>query len=145
MTYVTDAALAAQTYSAEIEQLLDRNGDGSRDSGVLTLAISTADAMIDGYLAGTYDVPLATVPPLISQIGCDIVRYMLWSTTPPEEARKRYEDAMRRLIDINKGTLTLIGTSGAVVDAAQPLAIAYELTSDDRTFTSLSLVDFVGY
>lgn len=145
MSYVTDAALAAQTYATEIEQLLDRNGDGSRDSGVLTLAMTTADAMIDGYLAGIYDVPLATVPPLIQQIGCDIVRYLLWSTTPPEEARKRYDDAMQRLLDINKGTLTIIGATGAVVATAQPLAISYELTSDDRSFTSSSLVDFVGY
>ena len=144
MTYVTDAALAAQTYATEIEQLLDRNGDGTSDSGVLTLAMTTADAMIDGYLSGIYDVPLSPVPPLITQIGCDIIRYLLWSTTPPDEARKRYDDAMSRLLDINKGTLTLVGSTGAVVDTAQPLAIGYELTSDNRTFTSTSLANFVG-
>lgn len=142
MTYATDAALSAQSYAREIEQLLDRDGDGAADAGVLSLATSTVDAMIDGYLSALYEVPLVPAPPLVTQIACDLVRYFLWGSNPPEEVRLRYTDAMARLLDMHRGLLTLVGTTSTVVAQSTPLAVAY--TTRTRTFDDDTLAGFVG-
>jgi phage gp36-like protein len=107
MPYATQADLETRFGVDELTQLTDRVGAGVPDAGIVARALSDADAEIDGYLASRYALPLATVPPVLARIACDIARYRLWEDRASEEVRRRYEDARRALESIAKGVISL--------------------------------------
>jgi phage gp36-like protein len=107
MPYATQADLEARFGVDELTQLTDRVGAGVPDAGIIARALSDADAEIDGYLASRYALPLATVPPVLARIACDIARYRMWEDRASEEVRIRYEDARRALESIAKGVMSL--------------------------------------
>lgn len=107
MTYAIQADLETRFGAAEILQLADRDGDGLADSGVVAGALAEAAAEIDAYLAGRYALPLASVPPVLVRLACDIARYRLMADNPLEEARTRYEDARRLLENLAAGRVSL--------------------------------------
>lgn len=93
----------------EIAQLTDRATPpiGAVDAVVAERALSDADAEIDAHLSGRYSLPLASVPPVLTRVACDIARYRLWDDQAPDEVRSRYEDARRLLESIAAGKVTL--------------------------------------
>lgn len=99
----------------EIIQLTDRATPpiGRIDTTVAERALSDADAEIDAYLSGRYSLPLASVPPVLTRVACDIARYRLWDDQAPEEVRSRYEDARRLLESLSAGRVTLGPAQGA--------------------------------
>jgi len=107
MTYATQADLEDRFGVDELTQLTDRVGAGVPDAAIVARALADADAEIDGYLASRYALPLATVPPMLARIACDIARYRLWEDRASEEVRLRYEDARRMLESIAKGMVSL--------------------------------------
>lgn len=137
MAYTTRSDLVHHFGEREIADLLDRDNNGVEDTGVLNHVIADSAAIIDGYLASRYSVPLDPVPQLIESICCDIVRYKLWDDRAPEEVRKRYEDRIKQLRDLANGVMSLPSTtttaeSGGSVDYA----------ANERIFTMDSLADF---
>jgi phage gp36-like protein len=138
MPYCTRDILQANFGTIEISDLLDRDNDGGDDDDTLGNAIAYADAMVDGYLAARYVVPLADpTPKLIENIAADIVRYQLWGNNSPDELRKRYEDAIARLKDIMAGKLQLPGAA-----APESGASGIEYVETSRIFTMDTLSDF---
>lgn len=109
MTYVTAADLANRIGQDELTRLADRDGDDVADTGVIDAAIAEADGIIDGYLAGRYDLPLSTVPPLLTSIACDLVVNGLHPWGAPEDVRNRKNDALKMLQQIADGKLVLDG------------------------------------
>lgn len=107
MPYATQADLEARFGTDELTQLTDRVGAGIPDAAIVARALADADAEIDGYLASRYALPLATVPPVLARIACDIARYRLWEDRASEEVRLRYEDARRLLESIARGQVSL--------------------------------------
>jgi phage gp36-like protein len=107
MPYAAQADLEARFGADELTQLTDRVGAGVPDAGIVARALADADAEIDGYLASRYALPLATVPPVLNRIACDIARYRLWEDRASEEVRRRYEDARRTLESLAKGVMSL--------------------------------------
>ncbi len=107
MPYATLADLTARFGDEELTQLTDRLGAGVVDAAVAGAALAEAEAEIDAYLAGRHALPLATVPPILVRIACDIARYRLATDAPLEEVRKRYEDARRLLENLAAGRVTL--------------------------------------
>jgi len=107
MPYASLADLKAAYGERELNDLLDRGGDGMHDPGVLAAAQADVDAEIDGYLAGRYRLPLDPVPRIMVRIACDIMRYRLWSEAAPEMVRERYQDARRLLEAIAAGRVRL--------------------------------------
>jgi phage gp36-like protein len=107
MPYATQADLEARFGADELTQLTDRVGAGVPDAAIVARALADADAEIDGYLASRYALPLATVPPVLVRIACDIARYRLWEDRASEEVRRRYEDARRMLESIARGQVSL--------------------------------------
>lgn len=127
MPYATLADLTARFGDEELIQLTDRLGTGTVDAAVVQAALDEADAEIDAHLAGRHALPLVVVPPILVRLACDIARYRLMSDTPPEEARKRYEDARRLLESLAAGRVSLglpsaqqPATQGAVSVSAPP-------------------------
>jgi phage gp36-like protein len=107
MPYATQADLEARFGVDELTQLTDRVNAGVPDAAIVARALADSDAEIDGYLASRYALPLATVPPVLARIACDIARYRLWEDRASEEVRRRYEDARRLLESIARGQVSL--------------------------------------
>lgn len=119
MPYVTQQQLVDRFGEEELIQLTDRANAGSIDAAVLNQAINDAGAEIDGYLAGRYQLPLATVPPIIALYCGDIARYLLYDDHSTEEVRKRYDDAIAFLKLVAKGTVRLGADEPAATGGAQ--------------------------
>lgn len=107
MPYTTLAELIERFGETTLKQLADRDGDDAIDTDVIDRAISDAGAMIDGYLTVRYELPLASVPPLLSPLAADIVFYYLHPHGAPEEVRSRYRHAVQVLEGLAKGTVRL--------------------------------------
>jgi phage gp36-like protein len=132
MPYAIQSDLEQRYGADELTQLTDRAGAGVPDAIVVARSLADADAEINGYLASRYALPLATVPPVIVRIACDIARYRLWEDRASEEVRRRYEDARRLLESIAKGmvSLGLPEASAAPALAAVSLGNARVMTRD---------------
>jgi phage gp36-like protein len=107
MAYATEANLQSRFGTQEIADLLDRDNNSTADTNALSSAQEDTDAIIDGYISGRYDTPLDPVPNVIVNIAANIVRYTLWGNNAPEEVRKRYEDSIKTLKDIQSGKFSL--------------------------------------
>lgn len=109
MPYATQAALEERFGTAELAELTDRVNGEVIDTTVVTRALSDAQAEIDGYLAGRYQLPLATVPEILVRLNCDMARYYLHAEGATETVRDRYTDAVRLLRAIGSGDVKLDG------------------------------------
>ena len=122
----------------ELIQLTDRADppSGEIDAGVVALALSAAGNEIDGYVAAQYAVPLATVPALLVNLAADIARYRLYKDAPTDQARKRYEDAVKTLTNISKGIIKLPieGASGSSAEPAGRDGVMV-IQSEERIFS----------
>lgn len=133
MNYTSEQQLIDRFGERELIQLTDR-GVPRYDvinSDVLNAAINDAQALIDGYLAGRYALPLASVPTSLSRIAGDLVRYYLYDEHIPEHIQTKFKDAVKMLEAIGKGDINLgldaAGGSPATNDAA-------EMTSQETVF-----------
>ena len=82
MPYTDLAKLTARFGDQLLLDLADRDGSGAVDAGVVDGAIADTDAVIDGYLAGRYKLPLATTPPLLADLAAAIAIYKLHTYEP---------------------------------------------------------------
>lgn len=112
MPYATTAALTGLTGEDVLSRLADRDGDLEADLPALQTALDRADAEIDAYLAVRYPLPLAEVPPILTQIACDIAIYRLGvdGGRIMDEHRTRYEDAIAFLRRLASGGAALAFT-----------------------------------
>jgi len=122
MPYATRDEMIARFGEEELILLTDRDGAGAIDDVPLARALDDADGDIDGYLAPRYALPLASVPPVLSRLACELARYYLYDDHATETVRTRYEDARDVLIAISKGTvqLGLPESAGTVEEVALP-------------------------
>lgn len=142
MTYATQADLIARYGQQLIVDLTDRGetATGVIDSTVVASALSAADAMIDGFLQGTYALPLAVVPPLVSDLACAIAIWRLHTGLPGEKIKADYDDARRTLEQISKGMVKL---SIAGVPAAGTGSTGVQVVDRDRPFTADNMTGFI--
>lgn len=108
MAYITQQQLVERFGEAELIQLTDRDGSaGAIVTSVLDSAIEDAGSEVDAYVGVRYDLPLATVPVSLVRVVSDIVRYRLYDEAATEQVRKRYEDAIKFLVGVAKGGITI--------------------------------------
>ncbi len=112
--YATSAQLTARFGEDELVSLTDRDGTaGTIVAAVLDVALTDASALINGYLAGRYTLPLATPPAMLERLCCDIARYGLYDNGASEQVSKRFDDSVRFLEMVAAGKITLgITTQG---------------------------------
>ncbi|RIA44047.1 phage gp36-like protein [Hephaestia caeni] len=133
MAYATLDQLSERFGEQMLVQLTDRASPpaGAIDASVVTRALADTDAMIDGYLAGRYVLPLAETPDLLTDLALTIAIYKLHTFAPDPKIEKDYELALKSLRDIAAGTIRLnvaglepaaSGNSGVVTnDRERPL------------------------
>jgi phage gp36-like protein len=145
MSYASQADLVTRFGSQELIELTDRTDGNAIDSAIVTTALVDADAIIDGYLVGRYAVPVTPTPALLLRVAADIARFLLYKDRPTESVRQAYEDALKILADLSKGTAALAGAAAAPLDAAPARPIGRILTSGgDKLLTRDSLADYLG-
>lgn len=131
MSYATQQNLVTRFGSDELIQLTDLNNLGSIDPAVVSVALADADAEINSYLAGRYNLPLTQVSAELVRLACDIARYRLFDVRATEAVKVRYDDAIKKLRDIGKGLASL-----GIDEAGHAVAVAgdVQIVSDGRDF-----------
>lgn len=109
MDYCSQVQLEARYGTALLTEISDRAdvATGTIDAGLIARAIADATALIDGYLAGRYALPLATVPALVTDLAQRIAIYYAHSNVASEKIGKDYEAALKQLKDIASGLIKL--------------------------------------
>ena len=121
MAYSTKEDLIAASSERDIIQLSDDARAKVIDEGVVTEAISKADALTDSYIGGRYRVPLSSVPLVIGDISAQLAIYFLWERRQrqnmPASLMEIYKNLIARLKQISEGVISLpaavIGTGSA--------------------------------
>lgn len=140
MPYASQADLETRFGSVELAQLSDRTNGSVIDAAVVARALGDADAEIDAYLAARYQLPLASTPPVLVRMACDIALFRLYSPDPaPEHVRTGYEDAVRDLKRCADGSLVI---DGATALNKSPSGIGVTSRSPERVFNADSLAGY---
>lgn len=142
MSYISQEQLENRYGAQTVAKLTDRAvpSTGLLDAGVLAQVLADTDAMIDGFLQGRYDLPLAAVPALLTDLAAPIAFYKLHRQSAPDKVRQDYEDARRDLSAIALGTIRLS------VAGAEPTATSsggVRTNSPERPFTVDSMKGFI--
>lgn len=125
-----------------IIQLTDDEGTGSVNQSRVDEAIRQADAEIDTYCGGRYDVPFVTVPDIVKKISVDIAIYNLYSRRVeeiPETRSERYKNAIRQLGEIASGKITIGEPESSIPESG---GVKTNTTMDDRVFTKDNMINF---
>jgi phage gp36-like protein len=138
MTYAAESDLTERFGALELAQRTDRTNGTTVDAAVLGRALADADAEINGYLATRYTLPLASTPPLINRLACEIARYRLYDDGVPETVRVRYQDAVSLLKRLASGEVLLAGMEAVAVAGVD---VAYA-TFAPRQMTDTTLAGF---
>lgn len=107
MPYATLDNLIERFGELELTQLTDAASPGLIDEALVTRALADAEAVVDGYLGGRYTLPLASVPPMLTSVACDLARARLYKDALPEVVEKRHADALKFLTLLGQGKITL--------------------------------------
>lgn len=139
--YATIADMQARFAQAELVQLTDDERTGAIVTTRVQTALDQADSVIDGYVAAYYRRADAAspIPPLLTDIACDIARYRLFRHgSPTEHVKNVHDERMRQLRDIASGKLKLdLGE-----ETLQPRDGQILVDSADRHFTRDSMKGF---
>lgn len=123
MSYCSPQDVIDRFGEDELLSLTDRLGLGVIDNTVLTQAINDASALMDGYLASRYQLPLTHAPATLKPLCCNIARYYLYDEQASEQVAKRYDDAVKFLKAVASGDISLgvdaIGTKATSTDLAE--------------------------
>jgi phage gp36-like protein len=136
--YATAADLQARYPERDLIELTDPQAE-ELDPTKLERALADAAAEIDGYLQGRYVLPLQQPPKVLALYACDIAMYRLMTlrrSGDVEDARSRYDDAIRYLRSVSKGEVQL-GISDAGHAAQQEAGP--ELITAPRRFSRDSM------
>lgn len=142
MAYCTLDEIKKQLPEAVTASLTDDSLTGSIDAAVVGEAIADADAEIDAWVGGRYQVPFSPVPDVICKVSADIAIYNLFSRRDaelPEVRKDRYRNALKLLESIAKGTVSI---GAAEQTAAQATGDLPRYTTPEPVFTTETLKGF---
>lgn len=142
MPYVTLQQLLVQPGEPLLIQLTDRSvpATGAVDEAVVSRVLADSDALINGYLAGRYSLPLESTPPLVASLAQAIVFYRLHNFAPEAKVQKDYDDAISTLKQIASGTVKLDVAGVEPISSGASGVIA---TDRERDMTPDSLRGFI--
>jgi phage gp36-like protein len=109
MPYVTLAQLIERYGEPALVAVTDRGqfATGVVDEAAVNRAIADADAVIDGYLARKYALPLAEAQPMLVKVAGSLVFYDLHTFQPDEKIVNDQKLGLAMLRDIAAGTVAL--------------------------------------
>ena len=104
----------------------------------LNAAMNEANSEIEGYISSRYSLPLQTTPPFLQSLACHMTRYhaCTGAMSDNDPIKTRYENAVKSLKEISKGTIAL---GGSPVGESSPVQ-----TSNNSVVLSVGRRDFGG-
>ena len=111
--YLTVTEYLDRSYEGETERLASPNeildGWDTGDEAILMVCIGDASEMVDSYLRGRYQVPIAVIPELIKRLTFQLSKYFLFEKKSmlEETAFLNYDRAISELKRIQKGETLL--------------------------------------
>lgn len=120
MTFATPADLVSRYGDQEMKLLADRDGDDVFDAGVIEGHLADADAEIVSELGGSVAINAADPPRNLVRVACQIARYRLYGSNPPEQARNDYQDALKFLARVRDGKASLDGGAAGPTEVQAP-------------------------
>lgn len=102
-------------------------------------AVADIDALIDAKLQARYTLPMLTVPLVLSNVACDLVRARLYDDRIPERLAERERAALKLLDQMASGQMAL-GLDA--VAQATPTTDGPQFFSAGRVFGPDSLADY---
>lgn len=142
MTYATQTQLTQRFGAAMLVNLTDRAevATGLIDAAVIDRALADTDALIDGYLAPRYILPLSEVPPLLIDLALQIAIYKLHVHEPDAKIAKDYDHALKMLRDIGTGAVRI---SAAGIEPAGANGNGVVVTDRARPFNAADMTGFI--
>ena len=142
MAYTSAALLIERFGESLIIQLTDRAEapTGAVVASVITQALTDTDAVIDGYVAGKYALPMVETPPLIADIALLIAIYKLHIYQPDPKIELDYKMALKSLEGIRDGNIRL---PVAGVAAAGTGGTGARVTDRKRPFEASKMTGFI--
>lgn len=125
MRYCTVADLELVMSAQVLRQLSNDDPQATElNEPVVEEAINQAEEMVDGFLRGRYQLPLATVPTLVKQYTAYLARHWLYARRPegndlPDAVTRTYKDAVKGLETIRDGKLHL-GIPNSGIQTPEP-------------------------
>jgi phage gp36-like protein len=115
VTYATPQEMVAAFGFSEIRDLTDNGEPRLNDinQDVLAKALADASAMIDGYLVGRYQLPLASAPAVLGLYCRGVARYLLMTNQPDERAKGDFAAAVQYLQRVASGAIGLLPPAAA--------------------------------
>jgi phage gp36-like protein len=144
MPYSTQAQLQIRYGVQLLTELSDRAdvSSGLVDAALFTRVIADADALIDGYLGGRYQLPLAATPELVTDLSQRIAIYYAHANVASDKITKDYDIALKQLRDIASG-LVKLSVAGAGVEATGGSTNEVITNEPERPFTATSMKGFI--
>lgn len=113
---------------------------GEIDTDVIDEALADTDALIDGYLANRYKLPMDTTPPLVADIAKAVAIYKLHVYSPDQKIKDDHDTAMRQLEKIGEGKIKL---PVAGVEPEDTGGGGARMTDRERPFTETNMKGFI--
>ncbi|MFW2176657.1 MULTISPECIES: gp436 family protein [unclassified Moraxella] len=136
-TYATLDAMIARFGRGDLVQITDNEPPytGEINQIKLQLAIDSANAEVDAYLAKKLTVPTVLQSPFVQMMACDIARYhvVLGASRVSERDEKRYKLAVDNLKAVNEGKIG-IGASTTTANAVPSTNLAQMTTGRPTVF-----------
>lgn len=142
MSYAALQNLTDRFGTRMLVALTDR-GDvatGVVDTDVIDRALADTDALIDGYLAARYTLPVASTPAILTDLALSIAIYKLHTSAPDPKVEKDYDGAIRTLKDISTGAIRL---SIAGVEPSGTGGSGARMTDRDRPLSADKMTWFI--
>lgn len=138
MAYCTLDDIKSAMDEHEIIGYTDDEDTGSINMDHVDDAITGAGSLIDTYLGGRFPLPLSPVPEIVKSMAVDIAVYKISSRrgSAPDEARTKFEDAVKLLKSISTGQAILPGVEQK---ASTTGSARVKMTSSPRVFTRDSM------
>ncbi len=142
MPYATQQQLTARYGERLLLQVADRDDPpaGAIDAAIVAQALADTDAVIDGYLAARYQLPLASVPPQLPPIAQSIAIYKLHVYEPEKKIADEYQAAIADLVRIANGVIRL---AVAGIEPTSSGASGVETIDRERDFTPEKMTGFI--
>ena len=142
MGYATQSDLVERYGVSMLVDLTDRADPpaGDIDPGVVARALADTDALIDGYLAGRYVLPLPSMPAQLRDLAMTIAVYKLHRDAVSDKVRQDYVDAVKMLTLIAGGSVRL---SVAGAEPAGSGASGVRVSDRARQLTPATMKGFI--
>ena len=147
MAYSTNNDLLNEYSQSELAILTGDPAGQTINEDRIDYARSNADALIDAYLYGRFDVPFTDeIYPIIKKISVDITIALLYEiaysrTTVPSTITWRKINAVKMLKDMQQGFVSIMGTTPAV---NAPPPIISNKGEEDEIYDDELLDQFYG-